>query len=188
MSAKPIVRRVTRRDAQALCFSPDSRLLALGEGSPGQRMVLHLWDLTNACEQPAPPARIGWLIHVLAFYPDGKRLSVVSPERTYDVWDVTTGRMAFSLRPESELTAFQSVVALSSDGCWFAAQAERAVTVWDSQTRQPLFTSPEERTMPWSLAWNPSRNLLAVGTSDGGLVLWNIPMVRRQLADLGLDW
>jgi WD40 repeat protein len=98
--------------------------------------------------------------------------------------------MTFSLSPKKDVEGGvpQSIVALSSDGSWFAASWGRAVTVWDTQTRQPLFTLPEERSMPWSLAWNPTRDLLAVGTSDGGLALWNIPEVRTQLARLGLDW
>jgi WD40 repeat protein len=98
--------------------------------------------------------------------------------------------MDFSLGAKRELkmSTPQSVVALSADGRWFAAQEGRAVAVWDTQTGQPVFSFPEERSMPWSLAWNPTRDLLAVGTSDGGLVLWDIKEVRRQLAELGLDW
>jgi WD40 repeat protein len=190
LSATPIVRRSSRHDARALCFSPDSHLLAWGEGGIGGGEVLHLWDLAHSRECPAPPAPIGWLIHGLAFYPDSKQLSVVNADGASAVWDVSTGRRTFGLglRKDAVNTIPQSVVALSSDGSWFAASRGRTVTVWDTQNRELLFTLPEERSMPWSLAWNPSRDLLAVGTSDGGLVLWSIPEVRRRLAELNLDW
>jgi WD40 repeat protein len=191
LSAKPVVRHVTTSgDAVALCFSPDSKLLAWGENRISGRKVLHLWDLANAREYPSPQARVGWLIHGLAFYPDSKKLSAVDPEGASTVWDITTKQLAFLLSPKKDLerTLTLSVVALSSDGRWFAASWRRAVTVWDTQTRQPVFTLPEERSMPWSLAWNPTRNLLAVGTSDGSLAIWNIPRIRTQLAELGLDW
>jgi WD40 repeat protein len=190
LSATPVVRQISRHDARALCFSPDSKLLAWGEGPIGGKQVLHLWDLTTSRECSPPPARIGWLIHGLVFYPDSKQLSVVTPEGASAAWDLSTGRRTFCLGPEKAPvnTVPQSVVALSSDGSWFAASRGRNVTVWDTQTRQLLFALPEERSMPWSLAWDPSRDLLAVGTADGGLVLWSIPEVRRQLAELNLDW
>jgi hypothetical protein len=47
---------------------------------------------------------------------------------------------------------------------------------------------PEGNGAVWSQVWSPDRDLLAVGTSVGGPVIWNIPEIREQLAELGLDW
>jgi hypothetical protein len=70
-----------------------------------------------------------------------------------------------------------------------AAQGARgAVTVWDLHKRELLLALPEEGGFNWGLAWNPQRELLAAGFSDGSLVLWNIPSIRAQLAEIGLDW
>jgi WD40 repeat protein len=61
------------------------------------------------------------------------------------------------------------------------------VTIWDmTQTRPPLVL-PETRNSIWSLAWKPGQNRLAVGTSDGELVIWDLDKVRSNLVDLGLD-
>jgi hypothetical protein len=32
------------------------------------------------------------------------------------------------------------------------------------------------------------KEYLAVGTAEGGLVLWNLPAMRSQLAEIGLGW
>jgi hypothetical protein len=54
--------------------------------------------------------------------------------------------------------------------------------------RKLLVALPEKRGPIYSLAWSPNRELLAVGTSDGGLVIWNLPKVKARLAEIGLDW
>ena len=47
---------------------------------------------------------------------------------------------------------------------------------------------PAARSTVWPLAWSPSRDLLTIGLSDGELVIWNVPHIRSQLAQIGLDW
>ena len=42
--------------------------------------------------------------------------------------------------------------------------------------------------MPTTLTWGAGHDLLAVGSRDGGLVVWNMPALRKQLARYGLDW
>jgi WD40 repeat protein len=79
-------------------------------------------------------------------------------------------------------------VALSKDGHWLAVESGLAVTVWDTQSKKLLLRLPEGGGAVWSLAWSPNRDLLAVGTSVGGPVIWYIPKIRAQLAELGLDW
>jgi hypothetical protein len=44
----------------------------------------------------------------------------------------------------------------------------------------------EERSPIWSLAWSPDARRLAVGLSDGGLVVWDLHQVEEQLAKHGL--
>ena len=67
--------------------------------------------------------------------------------------------------------------------------------VWDMQTGELLFRLPEEHGIVWSLSWNPDKSrwnrgekLLAVGTSDGGLFLWDIGKVRAELDRMRLGW
>ena len=62
------------------------------------------------------------------------------------------------------------------------------VKIWDWASRNLLLALPEETGTPWCLAWSPGGDRLAVGSSDGGLVIWDVPRIRSQLADIGLDW
>ncbi len=78
-------------------------------------------------------------------------------------------------------------MAASADGTWLAAQAP-SIPIWDVPERKQLFSLPREPSLPNCLAWGNNRELLAVGSLDGGLVVWNIPALRAPLAQLGLDW
>src|SRR5262249_2799160 len=71
---------------------------------------------------------------------------------------------------------------------WLAVGGDKAVTVWDLNTRQLLFALPEERGTIWSLAWSPDKRLLAVGSSHGGIVLWDVPRIKTELSRIGLGW
>jgi YD repeat-containing protein len=80
------------------------------------------------------------------------------------------------------------VIAISKDGNWFASQSGRRATIWNLKTRKLVLALPEAPGTTWSLAWHPRRRLLAVGSSDGGIVLWDLPRVRAQLAQICLGW
>jgi WD40 repeat protein len=60
----------------------------------------------------------------------------------------------------------------------------RIVSVWNVPGRKEQYAFRPERSAVWSLAWNPTRPALAVGLSDGGLAIWDIETVDRQLATL----
>src|SRR5439155_24678632 len=53
--------------------------------------------------------------------------------------------------------------------------------------KRTLACPAEERNLPWCFAWSPDKKLLAVGSADGSLAIWNIPKIRSQLAEIGLD-
>ena len=78
------------------------------------------------------------------------------------------------------------IVALSPDDAWLAVSG--AITIWDLRRRELLLALPEEKSVNWALAWSPDRQRLAAGFSDGSLVIWNIPRIRAQLAQIGLNW
>ena len=62
------------------------------------------------------------------------------------------------------------------------------MTVWDLNKRELLFALPEERGTVWSMAWSPDKSLLAVGSSHGGLAIWNVPRIKSELSRIGLGW
>jgi WD40 repeat protein len=64
----------------------------------------------------------------------------------------------------------------------------KAVTIWDMNQRELVLALPQELGTAWSLAWSPNKDLLAVGYSHGGLVIWNLPRIKSELSRIGLGW
>jgi WD40 repeat protein len=70
------------------------------------------------------------------------------------------------------------------------------VTIWDMEARKLLVSLLPERSAVSSLGqraiccvgWSPDGRLLAVGASDGGLEVWNLPKVNAKLSEIGLGW
>ncbi len=182
--------RVTPQASRSTCFSPDSRILAWITTSGNS---VQAWDLMNDRALRSPPARAFSNIHNLAFLPDSRRVVFVDVNQSAQVWDVVTGQRAFSFG-EREPAATNGVavgghIALSSDGAWLAGgNPGRMVSVWNTQTKKLIGSLPEGTATVWCLAWSPDRKRLAVGFSDGSLVIWRFPKIRSQLAELGLGW
>jgi WD40 repeat protein len=170
-----------------LCFSPDSRLLAWMETD---RQV-HLWDWAASRNQTPLPPRPAGSVAGMAFFPDGQRLALVNAAGEPEVWDLSGGQKAFDfgswpVARENNL----GTLALSPDGRWLATHAggNSSAVIWDVEQRRRLLALPAEPGVVWSLAWSPRGDMLAAGMSDGGLVLWNLPGVRAELAQVGLEW
>jgi WD40 repeat protein/serine/threonine protein kinase len=173
-------------DANSACFSPDSQLVAWVANRPaGTR--LSVWNLATAQERSWPASVFEVL--ALSFLPDSKHLALVNMDKgLVEVWDTSTGQVSTTFGERELLHGSAIHTALSSDGSWFASGGSKAVTIWDMNKRQLLLALPEERGTVWSLAWSPNKELLAVGSSDGGLVVWNFPRVQAELSRIGLGW
>ena len=146
---------------------------------------IRLFDAVNFKAIPfqASPLVLGW--HGLAFHPDGRHLLFVADTHVAEAWDVTTGKRDYTLGEPGEFEAWH--VAVSPDGRLFAGDPKTtAAGIWDLDSKKRLFLLPEERSPIWSLAWSPNGESLALGLSDGGLVIWNLPKIRAELARMGL--
>jgi WD40 repeat protein len=53
--------------------------------------------------------------------------------------------------------------------------------------RKLLYSFRPEQSEVWSLDWSSDGDRLAVGLSDGGLVVWDLPTVEAELARIGLE-
>jgi WD40 repeat protein len=141
--------------------------------------------------RPSPPGRLAGSILSLAFLPGGRRLVFVTEAGEAEVWDASTGERAFALGGEAFRkrtgVALGPFIALSADGRRFASSGS-VVTVWDTASRTPLVALPPTQSTVWCLALSPDGERLAVGSADGGLVIWDLPRVRSQLATIGLGW
>ncbi len=164
------------------CFSPDSRLLAWVDFRS-----VSVWEMSTGRKR-SWPAKV-WSFLALSFLPDGKQLVLVNQdEGKIEVRDAEDGRVRATFGRKELIYGRSIHTALSPDGAWLAVGGDKAVTVWDMNKRELLFALPEEHGTIWSLAWSPDNNLLAVGTSSGGLIIWSMPRIKTELSRIGLGW
>jgi WD40 repeat protein/serine/threonine protein kinase/tetratricopeptide (TPR) repeat protein len=162
----------------SLCISPDSKLLAWVDHD----FSVCLWDLAKGREIPftGPPLSFGW--NNLAFYPDSDHLTFSTARGRTETWGAHIARCVSTLVPGG-------AVAASQDGRWLATDTEPSmVTLCSSQTGSRVFSIPQEGGPVWDFAFSPDGERLAVGLADGGLVIWNVPRIQAQLAQVGLAW
>ena len=167
--------------AEVVAWSPDGRYLAAGYSGG----ALLLWDVAR--ERLA--ARIVRAHHrfigALAWSPDGRLLATAAADGTAVVWRVGG---APALAPVAVIrTAPLRVPAVAfapGGGTLAVADGLPRVTLWDvsgaNAAGRPRRASAGVR--PWrilsvggrttALAWSPDGARLAVGTTEGGVVLW----------------
>jgi WD40 repeat protein len=121
------------------------------------------------------------------FYPEDDRLMFITEQEEVEVWRMASDQNVSSFG-RGEVGQDSTSPALSADGAWFAVGGNRQVPVWHTESKKRLLALPTARSAARSLAWSPNQELLAVGTATGGLVIWNIPRIRSQLGEVGLDW
>lgn len=181
MVARPAEDRV-----DFVCFTDDSRFLAWAESVSGYRA--HVWDLKESRELSLPVPQVAYTLQSLSFQPNSHHLVFVSRNRDIEIWDVAAGKRADSF-PCEGLTTGGLQSALSRDGTWLATGGGgQSVAIWDLKRRERLCMLPQERSTVWSIDWSPDRRQLAVGSSSGSVVLWDITRIREQLDEIGLAW
>jgi eukaryotic-like serine/threonine-protein kinase len=165
--------QVSTENAGTLCFSPDGGKLAWVKAG-----AVRLWDVATQRALPFPPVKPAGGAPIITFHPDGRHLVLVSSAQEAEVWDVAAGRKAYTFGAGQRPAGGQGIrtkIALSADGRRFAWQGG-GVTVWDMDSRKLLAALPEDNSKVWSLALSPDGERLAVGLSDGSLVIWNISL------------
>ena len=177
-----LVLPASRPSAWATIVVPSHQSQQQAAGLGGSRSLVCLWDLENGREIPflGPPLVFGW--NNLAFYPDSDHLTFGTARGMVETWDTRTARRVSSFGRAGHQAA-------SPNGLWLATEADPStVTLWSSQTGSQVFTLPPESGPIWSLAWSPDGERLAVGLTDGGLVIWNVPRIQAELSRIGLAW
>ncbi len=166
-------------------LSPDGCLLALAgcakepDLHPEERGDLQVLDrLTGA--RVADPALGAWAVRAVAFAPDGGSLAAAGdcPDGAgvIGVWDAGSWRERFRWRNAPTGAA----LAFSPDGRYLAEAGQPTVTgtpairIHDLHSNQVRTLSPRPLEVVSRLAFAPDGRLLASGSVQGRLVLWDV--------------
>jgi WD40 repeat protein len=182
-----------------ITFSPDGKYLLTWQGSGGVDIrdvatgsVIRHWD-AGQLAQPEQPGgtefrKLNWAIapnEGAVFAPPGTTVFLKVHGRVC-VGDVTTGKLIGYLPIEARQTGVLSI-AVSPDG-GVLATGERLVRLWDARTGRELARWDAHGSPVTALAFSPDGNLLVSGAADGSVKLWDLPLIRKGLAELDLDW
>jgi WD40 repeat protein/transcriptional regulator with XRE-family HTH domain len=151
----------------SLAFSCDGKLLASGD----IHGVVKLWEMSSGrCLHTfLGSARA---IVALKFTPDGTRLLSSNEQDLVTVWNVESGERLKGV-PGVGDTYWQDSVVFSTDGNFVVARShDQTVKLWEVNSGALLhsFSCPADR--PWSVAWSMDQQLLACGTDEGSIWLW----------------
>jgi WD40 repeat protein/uncharacterized caspase-like protein len=149
----------------SVAFSGDGRWLASGAND----RTVRIWQIATGRELPKLSGHTGW-VRTIAFSPDSRLLASGSNSGEVKLWDVNAGREVFSVPFVQEQI---HTVAFSPDGKWLAVGGTgQSVHLLDVTTRavRSLTGHTGEIT---SLAFRPGSSVLASGSTDKAVRLWD---------------
>ncbi|BAY62896.1 protein kinase [Calothrix brevissima NIES-22] len=181
-------------------FSPDGKILA----SASDDRSIKLWDISTS-EEICTLLGHSHAVKSVAFSPDGKILASGSWDKTIKLWDVNTGE-AISTLNGHQLQV--NSVAFSPQGQILAsASFDRTVRMWKLLNNDVLLasnnTTKEFKNRPnctllgilsghaWAVltvAFSPDGKILATGSDDNTIKLWQVNTGQVITTLLGHSW
>jgi serine/threonine protein kinase/WD40 repeat protein/tetratricopeptide (TPR) repeat protein len=179
-------RRLTlapQRDVRRCAVSPDGRWVATGSHGEVGKEGAKVWEAATGKLVKTLP--VGGLC-TATFSPDGRWLATGSGiDKLCHLWAVGSWEAGPKLA-----NGFR--FAFSPDGRALAAGGELqgSVLLLETATGKELarLATPDRTFLVPACFTADGGQLLAVGQDSGALYFWDLQVIRRQLAELGLDW
>ena len=159
---------------ESIAFSPDGKRLA----SAGFDHSTKLWDATTGKEIQDLVGHDAEAFAV-SFSPDGQTLASGGNDMTIRLWNVADGRMIRTITTDGSVTS----LAFSPDGRTIASGGFGAPFLWNAKSGEKLkrLDKPSsgeksdrfDEKFIYSVAWSPDGKLVAAGTNDGSIILWD---------------
>jgi WD40 repeat protein/Flp pilus assembly protein TadD len=154
-----------------LCFSPSGERLV----SASADHTIKLWDVHGG-EDPITLLGHTARVQCVAFSPDGSLVAGASDDQTVRIWEARTGQALMLLAPG--IGPLLSV-AFSPDGTHLAA-GSGTVCLYQLTSRQEKRRLAGHSYMVKGLTFHPFKPLLASGSEDKTLILWDLQTGRPQ--------
>ncbi|MEM7067063.1 MAG: NACHT domain-containing protein, partial [Cyanobacteria bacterium P01_B01_bin.77] len=152
---------------QSVAFSPDGKLLALGDS----KGTVQLWDTLTHRVLMIKQGHENW-VYSVAFSPDGLTLASGSYDKTVKLW---------SVKDQSEIASLQGhengvySVAFSPDGLTLASgSGDKTVKLWSVKDQSEIASLQGHENWVSSVAFSPDGLTLASGSYDKTVKLWSV--------------
>jgi WD40 repeat protein len=157
-----------RRDVRAVGFSRDGKLLATGDYDDKRSLpVIRLWDAGTGKELRRIEGRFHG-IESLAFSADSKTVITSGTDNIIRLWDVATG----TERAPRGNQGYVGNVTRSPDGRTLAYVNRDSIRLLDLATGEEIGSLPTGFAL--SLAFSPDGTILAAGTHENAIFLWDV--------------
>jgi WD40 repeat protein len=154
---------------RCVAFSPDGKRLASG----AYDHTATIWDLQTGRVLQTLTGHTNGPVCGVVFSPDGKRVATAAGDGTARIWNADTGTPLFVLKGHA-MTPL-TCLALNADGDRLAtgSGADQSVKIWDTQTGQEMLTMKGHTGGVNCLSFSRESNLLASGSADHTIRIWN---------------
>jgi small GTP-binding protein len=164
-----------------LAWSPSGETLA----SCASDKTIRLWNINNGQLIRSLEGHSGWIYNI-SWSPNGDMLASASADKTVRLWNVHTGE-DYTLRGHSDVIfdlAWRSTEGLLASG---SGAADKTIRLWSPETKKQLHAFEAHLGPVYALVWSPDGKILASGSYDGKISLWNIEENTKPLSAGSLD-
>jgi WD40 repeat protein len=181
---------------RAIQIAPGGRRIYLLDSAPGR---LHAWEIEGTPEDSevrSVEARPGFPpfegLTSLALRPDGAILALGDRSGNVTLFDTVRRAVVGSIHPSvDESESFFLTLAFSGDGRTLAVGSQQGIislyAVDDPARAQLQLRLPGHHGLVLNLAFDATNGRLASATTDPVAEVWDLDLIRRELAQRGLS-